>query len=189
MEKLKDINVHISSGSIVTVFLFLILGALLWFLRDLVLIVLTAVVIASAMEPAIRGLTHSGLHRILAVILMYLLIAVVFFGVIFLFIPPVLNDAASFLTRLPATLSSLNISDATHGLLPWGSVSDTLSSADLLHNISTTLADSTGGVFTTLSAFFGGVTSFILIIVFSFYFSVQETGVADFLRIVSPIAD
>jgi hypothetical protein len=43
-------------------------------------------------------------------------------------------------------------------------------------------------VFTTLSAFFGGLTSFVLIVVFSFYFSVQETGVDDFLRVVTPNA-
>ena len=36
------------------------------------------------------------------------------------------------------------------------------------------------------STVFGGVFSFILIIVFSFYFAVLETGVDDFLRIVTP---
>src|SRR4029078_7921335 len=56
-------------------------------------------------------------------------------------------------------------------------------------NISTTITDSTGGIFTTVTAFFGGLVSFILIVVFSFYFSVQETGVDDFLRIVTPIKE
>jgi len=182
----RDINVHINAGSIATVLLFLAGAALLWYLRDLVLVLLTAIVIASAIEPAVRMLTRRGLHRVFAVITMYVTVGAVFFGLLFLFVPPVLNDAASFLNRLPATLTELNISDVTHGLLPWGSVSDVVSPAELLHNISNTLADTTGGVFTTLSAFFGGLTSFILIIVFSFYLSVQETGVDDFLRVVTP---
>ncbi len=169
--------------------LFLALAALLWFLRDLVLILLTAIVIASAIEPAIGALTRYRIHRILAVIFMYLLVAGVFLGVLLLFIPPLLGDAANLLSQLPATLASFNITDATHGLLPWGSVSDQISSAQLLRNISSTLADTTGGVFTTISAFFGGLTSFVLIIVFSFYFSVQETGVDDFLRVVTPIKE
>ncbi len=181
-----DTTVHISLGSIVKVLLSLAVVALLWFLRDLVLIVLTAVVIASAIEPAVRFFMRQGIHRVFAVILMYLMMGSAFFSVVFFFIPPILTDAANFLQRLPETFANLNITDVTHGLLPWGPVSDTLSSADLLRNISQTLADTTGGVFTTLSAFFGGVTSFILIVVFSFYFSVQETGVDDFLRIVSP---
>jgi len=189
MEKPRDISVHITSGSVITVLLFLALAALLWFLKDLVLILVTAVVIASAMEPAINFLTRRRINRVLSVILMYLFVAGVFLTVLFVFIPPFLGDAESFLSRLPQTLSSINISDATYGVLPWGNVGDQISSADLLRNISKTLSDTTGGVFTTLSAFFGGLTSFVLIIVFSFYFSVQETGVDDFLRVITPIKE
>ena len=189
MEKPRDISVHITSGSIITTLLFLALAALLWLLKDLVLILLTAIVIASAMEPAVNFLNRRRIHRVLSVILVYLCVFGTFLSVLFIFIPPILGDAADFLSRLPQTLSAINISDATHGLLPWGNVGDQISSADLLRNISKTLSDTTGGVFTTLSAFFGGLTSFILIIVFSFYFSVQETGVDDFLRVVTPVKE
>ncbi len=182
----RDVNFHVTSGSIIKAILFVLLVAVLWFLRDIVLIVLTAVVIASAMEPGIHAFVRRGLPRLLSVILLYLLIAVAFFGVLFFFIPPILSDAANFLQQLPGALANLNISDVTHGLLPWGNVSSSISSANLLQQLSSTLGDTTGGVFTTLSAFFGGLTSFVLIVVFSFYFSMQETGVDDFLRVVTP---
>lgn len=181
-------TIDIAPSAILKVILFAIGVALLWYLRDIILDVLTAVVIASAIEPGIGFFVRHGLRRIFSVILMYAVIAGVFFSVVFLFVPPVLSDAANLLQELPQTLTSINITDVTHGLLPWGPVSDTLSSADLLRSISSTLSDTTGGVFTTLSAFFGGLTSFVLIVVFSFYFSVQETGVDDFLRIVTPAA-
>jgi predicted PurR-regulated permease PerM len=183
----RGTHVTISSGTVVTTILILILTFLVWYLRDIVLDVLTAIVIASAMEPAIRFFVRHGLGRLLSVVLMYLIVASAFFSVLFFFIPPILNDAANFLQQLPTTVSQLNISDVTHGLLPWGQVSQTFNSANLLQNISTTITDSTGGIFTTVSAFFGGLVSFVLIVVFSFYFSVQETGVDDFLRIVAPV--
>jgi predicted PurR-regulated permease PerM len=186
---MKNLSVTISPGTIFMVFLVAGLAALLYFLKDLVLILLTAVVIASAMEPGVHALVRRKVPRVLAVILMYLSVAVVFFGILFLFIPPILSDAATFLTALPQTLQNLNISDATHGLLPWGNVSDTLNFAQILNNLSSALADSAGGAFATFSAFFGGLTSFVLIVVFSFYFSVQETGVDDFLRVVTPIKE
>jgi len=189
MDKQRDLNVHITSGSIITTLLFLALAALLWFLRDIVLILLTAIVIASAIEPAIRFFSKRGVHRILSVILMYLLVAGVFISILVVFVPPVLDDAANFLQRLPETLSSFNITEATHGLLPWGNIGDQISSADLLRNLSGASGESAGGVLATLSMFFGGLTSLVLIIVFSFYFSVQETGVDDFLRVVSPIKE
>lgn len=184
----RDINVHITSASTLTALLFILLVALLWYLMDVVLIVITAVVIASAMEPAVRFFMRRGLHRILAVIAIYAVVAAIFFGTLIFFVPPILNDAANFIAKLPETIQSLNITDVTGGLLPWGRVGQDISSAELLRGVSSTLAETTGGVFTTLSAFFGGITSFVLIVVFSFYFSVQETGVDDFLRVVTPTA-
>ena len=185
----RNLSITITPGTILTVLLFLALAALVWFLRDIVLVMLTAVVIASAMEPAVLFFMRHGLNRLLAVITLYVIVVGIFFAVLCFFIPPILNDASLFLKQLPQTLSNLNISDTTHGLLPWGSVADTFSSADFLQNVSTTITDSTGGIFTTVSAFFGGVVSFVLIVVFSFYFSVQETGVDDFLRIVTPVKE
>lgn len=189
MREMKNVSITISPGSIFIALLFVVLGALLYYLKDLVLIVLTAIVIASAMEPAVVAMVRRGVSRLLAVIAMYVLLASSLFVLLFFFVPPVLSDAAVFLEQLPNTLVSLNISEATGGLLPWGSVADQISSAEVLKSISSLLADSTGGAFTTLSAVFGGITSFVLIVVFSFYFSVQETGVDDFLRIVTPIKE
>ena len=182
----RETVISISSGTIVRGILFILLLGFLWYLQDIVLVLLTAVVIASAIEPLVASLTRFGLPRVLAVITSYLIVVGAFSAAIVLFVPPVLDDAASFLARLPETLSSFNISEATHGLLPWGAVGDSASSAELLRSLSDTLARTTGGVFTTLSAFFGGLTSLVLIIVFSFYFSMQEPGVDDFLRLVTP---
>ena len=184
MDGTKGVSVHITAGSIVTVFLFGALAALLWFLRDIVLIVLTSVVIASAIEPGVHFFRRYGINRIFSVIIIYLSVAAVFFSIVLLFIPPLINDALSFLARLPQALAGLSVSQATHGLLPDFSLS--FSPNDVLGGISQSVSSATGGVFSTLSAFFGGVTSFILIVVFAFYFSVQETGVDDFLRLVTP---
>ena len=153
--------------------------AVLWFLRDLVLILLTAIVIASAIEPAVHALMRRKVSRLLSVILVYLLVASVFFGIIFFFVPPVLDDAAAFFAQLPTTLSELDFGAVTGGLLP-DDIAATLSVADILREVSTSLGGSTGGAIATLSAFFGGIASFVLIVVFFFFFFFQETGVGGF---------
>lgn len=186
IEEMKNISISIAPGSIVVGLLLVLLVGLLWFLRDLVLILLTAIVIASAIEPAIHGFMRRGLPRLLSVIFIYLAVAGVFGSIAFFFVPPVLNDAATFLAELPGTLSSLNVSEATGGLVP-GDIADALSSAGFLRDISASLGGTAGSAVTTLSLVFGGLASFVLIVVFSFYFSVQETGVDDFLRLVTPV--
>lgn len=182
------VSINIQSGTIVKTILFLILFGLLWYLRDIVLIVLTAVVIASAMEPGIKAFNRWGLKRILAVILLYLIVLGSFLSILLFFLPPILNDAANFLTRLPDLLRSVNFTgSAAANILPISDIAALLSSADLVRTLSDTLGGTSGGIFTALTAFFGGILSFILVVVFSFYFSVQETGVDDFLNVVVPV--
>jgi predicted PurR-regulated permease PerM len=44
-----------------------------------------------------------------------------------------------------------------------------------------------GGFFQTFSVIFGGIFNFVLIILISFYLSIQEKGIENFLRIIFPI--
>ncbi len=182
----RHVSVNITAGSIIKAILFALMMFLLWYLRDIALVVLTAIVLASAMEPAIRFFMRNNLPRLVAIIVLYLFIGVIFFGVMFFFIPPVLTDASNLLKQLPQTISGLNLDQISHGS-PWSQFTSTFSAADLLQNLSSTISSTTGGVFSTVSAFFGGLTSFVLVVIFSFYFCVQETGVDDFLRIVTPV--
>jgi predicted PurR-regulated permease PerM len=50
----RDVHVTITARSMVMAILFVLLVGLVWVLRDIVLIVLSAVVIASAMEPGVN---------------------------------------------------------------------------------------------------------------------------------------
>ncbi|HWP61703.1 MAG TPA: AI-2E family transporter, partial [Candidatus Paceibacterota bacterium] len=62
------------------------------------------------------------------------------------------------------------------------SSSDIVNSIGSILNVDTTFANA----LSLVSAIFGGVFSFILIVVLSFYFAVVETGVDAFLKVVVP---
>jgi len=65
-------------------------------------------------------------------------------------------------------------------------MSDHLSINALLSTSRAFIANLSGGFFTTLSVAFGSIFNVILIIVISFYLSIQEKGIEKFLRLVSP---
>lgn len=189
--ELKPTYITISTGTILRALLLLVLFALIYYLQDLILIILTAVVIASAMEPAIQWFSRRKVSRLPSVIIIYLSVILMFAGVVFFFVPPLLNDMLGFLNRLPEDLRNLDLSDLTKGpaVLTYDGAS-TLSAT----NISDTFGETkgiiealSGNFLKTTGAIFGGLLSMILIIVLSFYFAVLETGVDDFLRIVSPV--
>lgn len=182
----KDAVIHFSSGTIVKTIIILICFALLFVLREVVLIVLTAIVIASAVEPATVWFKKKRVPRLPAVILIYFGI-ILFLAVIFYFLVPVLlNETSGFL----ANIDSINIIGALQnkGFLPADIASGTtFSLKDLVLSIRNALSGFSQGFLNTISIVFGGFLSFILILVLSFYFAVQEDGVADFLNVIVPI--
>jgi predicted PurR-regulated permease PerM len=182
----RNVNISISIGTVVKTLLVFVGAALVWYLRDIVLILLTAIVIASAMEPGIRGFIRAGLPRVLAVVLMYALIVGVFGAALYFFVPLVLRDAAAFLVHVPDAIRQVAAPTGSASGLPFSNIASQFSSADFITSISGALSGTPGSLFAIVSAFFGGLMSFVLVVVFSFYFSVQETGVDDFLRIVTP---
>ncbi|OGG62858.1 hypothetical protein A3C21_02310 [Candidatus Kaiserbacteria bacterium RIFCSPHIGHO2_02_FULL_59_21] len=185
----RPLVISISPGTIVMAVVVLAGAWLLFQLRDLVLVLLTAIVIASAIEPAVAALQRRKLPRVLSILLVYVLLLAAFFSVFYFFVPPLFADLATFLSSLPVYIETLNrISAFDEFARVLGSAPPNLANLDLMAGVrgAAEAAGVFGNAFTAVASVFGGVLSFILIIVFSFYFAVIETGVDDFLELVSP---
>lgn len=187
--KERPLSIHITTGTILTG---IVIGLLVWLifvLQGLVLIVITAVVLASALEPGIQWFVRRRAPRVLAVAAMYVLVFGSLFGLAYAFFPPLIQETRNFVVSLPTYIDTLNVGD----ILPTGAVQSVASTAASGGSITDTLIQLEGiftstseGAFRALSGIFGGVISFLLVIVLSFYLAVEETGVNDFLRIVVP---
>jgi len=166
--------------------------AALFYLRDIILVVILAIVIASAVEPGTQWLLRRRVPRVLSVLLIYF-VAVMFLVMMFYFLfLPMLNQSATFLSTLPGYLGELQVwnplqnneflssSSAIQGF------SKTFSLSQIVEQINTTISSLSNGFFSTISTIFGGILSFVLVIVLSFYLSVESEGVSNFLRIVTP---
>ncbi len=188
----KKLSISISTGTVIMTLVILFGAYALWILRDLVLLVLTAIVIASAIEPGVAFFANRRMPRILAVLFMYFIVLGTIFGFIYFFLPPILDDAQQFLTTLPRYLDTMN---ASNQLSPMSQATGILSSTaanegntilGYLLIIRETFANTSGGALQLFAMFFGGIFSFMLVVVLSFYFAVQNTGVEDFLRLIMP---
>jgi len=189
----RNIVVNISAGTFLKAILLGLLFFLLYILRDLVLVLLTSVVIASAVEPATRWFGKYRIPRIPAVIFIYVGIVVALVGVFYLFIPPLVDEFSNLSSSFPRYLESVNLinpvggvpADTTGGLV--SDLSKTFSLGEAIKNIQSAIAGFSTSIFQTLSAVFGGVFSFILVIIISFYLAVQERGIENFLQIIVPV--
>jgi predicted PurR-regulated permease PerM len=84
----KQIQVSITSSTIISAVLIGAGAYTLWLLRDLVLLVLTAIVIASAIEPGVVFFVKKKVPRVLAVLGMYFMVFGSLFASIYFFVPP-----------------------------------------------------------------------------------------------------
>lgn len=190
----KDTIISITAGTIVKGLAILLGAWVLWVLRDLVMVIVTSVILASSIEPGIKFLSRFRIHRIPAVLLMYIATAGLFFGLIIGFVPPIVNEAADITQKLPGMMQTIDknilgdkgiLSNALLSNKTAGSSSVTPTFEDLFGKISG-ITGTSQNVFGTAGVIFGGIFSFVLIIVLSFYFAMQERGIENFLRVILP---
>lgn len=186
-------NITISIGTIIKTIVVLSVFVALYYLIDIILVVLLAVIIASAIEPGTQWFLRRGIPRILAVLLIYSLAVMTLVLFFYFILLPILNQAATFLSTLPGYLGEIQIWNPLQNseLISSGSAvegfSKNFSLTQIVEQINNYVSGLSNGFFTTASIFFGGVLSFILVIVLSFYLSVESNGISNFLRIVTPI--
>ncbi len=171
----------ITSGSIVRVILISGLFYALYYVRDLILVVLAAIVIASAIEPVIRWFSKYKIKRLPAVLITYITVGALLAGFFIFFVPSLLKETVGYLDNLP---QSISVGDL------WKTSSLSTKSfpiKEFVGDFSEVIAGTSEGTFKTVSVVFGGALSFIMMMVLSFYLAVQEDGVGNFLRIITPI--
>lgn len=182
MEQRQEIS--ISTGTMVRALVLIAAAWAFWQLSTLILILLAAVVIASAAEPGVEFFLQRRFSRPFAVIAVYVLIVAVFAALIWFFVPPLLDELFVVSSILPQYLSQVTSLSSLPFLENAGAVGPSLAESVLA--LQSAFVNTGSGVLQFLSSIFGGAFYFLLTMVVSIYFSFQETGVDDFLRIVTP---
>ncbi len=183
---------QIDTMSVVRVILVIFLFAAAYVLRDLLLILLAAVVIASAIEPMVKWFRQYRVARLPAVMAIYLSLAVLIVAATSFLLIPLLNETSSLLNRLPEYVSSVNLweplgNDSIIGSQQFiQNLSANFSVQDIVTQVQSFTNNISAGIFSTISLLFGSLISFLLIAVISFYLAVQEDGIHNFLKTITP---
>jgi predicted PurR-regulated permease PerM len=192
-ERAPEVRFTVGNDTLFRIAAFAALCAAVYALRDVVLVVLAAVVIAAAIDPMARALQRGRVKvpRTLAVVAIYLAGAGVFAVLSTQFAPSFVSEARTLADRLPGLLQSLGETETIGSLPAVPSLLDSLGAefakGSVLSTLEGPVSGATYSVFATAATFFGGLLSFALIVVLSFYLAAQERGVENFLRIVVPV--
>ncbi|MSR76038.1 MAG: AI-2E family transporter [Candidatus Ryanbacteria bacterium] len=178
-------SIDISTSTLVRLALVVLGIAFLWVVRDILMIILVSIVIASAVEPLVQWFIRWRFPRVLATLLIYLSGMVFVVGIFYLLVPPLAGDFQIFFSRLPTLIETALV--GFQQKVPFLSFDFVIEA--IRHSALTAdqyIQGAVSGFFSFSSTFFSSVLSFGFIVIISFYLTAQEDGIADVLRIVTP---
>lgn len=189
MDRLNEITISVSTllkVAVVGVGLYLA-----YFFIDLILVVLTAVVLASAVEPAIQKFQQWKIPRMAAVLGVFSVLIGALVLISISILPTLAREASGFIDAFPAYIQDTNLwlaaqtdeSDVVGNFL---GQENSLTLEELFTGASETLGFAASGLGNVIGALFGSVVNLVLILVLAFYFASREYGIDNFLKIVVP---
>ena len=180
---IKNININFSFEGLFKILVFGIVIYVAYLLSELLLLILFSLILASAIEPVKNALAKIKLPAPVAVLLVYL----VFFGLITLFvtlfIPIISTQSVQFFESLPKLVEGLQVFINTSFISEIIGIVDLSGFQGQIVEFGKTAI---GSLSSAVVKLFGGIFSFLLVLLLTFFFSVQEKGVTEFIKLISP---
>lgn len=144
----------------------------LWLIRDIILLLLISLILASAMEPLVDYLHAKKVPRALSLVMVYLIFLGAAGLVIYLIIPPVVEQAKILQANLPQYSQALQTQFGD------------LNVKGFLENLMSGFSG--GNVVQSTFGVFNGALNAIAVIVISFYLVAEEKGMKTFVSLIIP---
>ncbi|MBU1132333.1 AI-2E family transporter [Patescibacteria group bacterium] len=175
----------ISILSILKFFLVVICLYFLFLIKEVIAILFVSLIFASSVDPWVDKLEKIKIPRGLGILLIYFVVFVFLVSVVYFLIPPFVTQIGQLSVNFPEyyektadMLSSLKTYSAEHGLML-----DLSNGVDALRN---NLAKSLQSILGTIFAIFGGMVSLVIILVVTFYLTVEESSIKRTITFILP---
>ena len=179
-------TLEISTGSIFRAIVIVLFFFFIYVLKDVLIVFLFGLIIASAISPFSNWLDQKGFPRLWGVLILFLVVLGLFALVASLVIPSLATDIDQLTTTLPTVFEKVSVSleNVQQGAPAYLDFVSEIQ--NILSGFSSYLQQSSQSVVGLAVGIFGGVISFLAVLVISFYLSVTKKGVESFLESVVP---
>jgi len=185
MKKCDRQVIDLSILTILKFFLVVIALFFLYLIKEVLAILFVSLILASAVDPWVDALEKIKFPRWLSILLIYIGLILIVFSAIYLIIPPIVqqfNQLAEnfpqYSERIGNTFQQLKDFSAEHGLLQ--------NFDQGIVTLKDNLSGIAGSVFSTVSGIFGGIISFFIVLVITFYMTVEESAMKRTLTFILP---
>jgi len=179
------VELTVSVGTILKIVGVLLALWFLYFIRDIIAIAFVALIFSSIIDPLADWFEVRRVPRSVAVLILYVILFSIFGLIIGVLVPPLVGEIRDLASNFSVVWDRL-VSGAV--LFREYSVQSGFSEnvEEGLSTLQSALTKAVGGVFSTIVGIFGGVVSFAVILVLTFYMVVQEDGMKKMFRVLVP---
>lgn len=178
-------RVTITTGTIVRVIVILLVIYLGYIVRDILALLFVSLIFASAVDPWVDKMQARKIPRALGMFLLYIIIFVFITGTVILIIPPVVEQFIILQKNLPQYVEKLNAGyvflrdfSQTHGL------AERLQT--MVNSIEGNLSAAANNAIGWIVGIFGGIFSFFVVLVITYYMAVEEDVVKKIIWSLAP---
>ncbi len=153
--------------------------AFLWVTRDIILVLILALILASAMEPMVDYFNERKVPRAVSVLTVYILVLGLFFLILYLLLPPVIEQLKVVQQNFPSYLQGLQNRLGTSWL-------DAETVSSYFKNMLSQPGENS--VLSRTFGVFSGAFSLVTVLVISFYLVAEQKGMKKFVATLVPEA-
>lgn len=181
-------SLTISYASIIRVLVVFVAVFFVYLIRDALALLFVSVIFAAAVDPWVDWLQKRKFPRAISILMIYAILLAIFSLVVLMMIPPVTQEIGQIVSNFPSYYEKISTGvyslrdQALEGTAAVGN--DSIVSA--LETLSLTLAQTTKSIFVTITSIFGGLFSLLIVLVITFYLTVEEDALKKFTRYVVP---
>lgn len=184
-EPKKQVYVSINTSAVIKIFLILVLFYFLFLIKNILLVFFISLVLASAINPWVDWFQRKKIPRGLSVIFIYSVAIGAIASVVYLLIPPIFEQIQELSSSFPRIVE--NISSGFFSLQDFMTQHGVYEQIkNYFGDLSANLEASAGNIFTRVSGVLGGIFSVALVMVVTFYMSVEENAMKKIVWSLAP---
>ncbi|MBT4277679.1 AI-2E family transporter [Candidatus Falkowbacteria bacterium] len=185
MSNLQKQQLNISMFSIVKILLVLFSVYLLYLVSDVVAMLFIAFILFSVINPLVNSLHSRRVPRALGTIIIYIVLFAIISSVFVLLTPVIVHQVKELIKNFPGYWEQISsgFSRLEEYSVKYSFEDNIKKGLEFLQN---NIGQGAKGVFSVLSGIFGGVASFFIVLVITFYMVVEKSSVKDLLSNIVP---
>ncbi len=176
-------TISISTGTFVKAVLIILGVWFLWYIREIVAILIVAIMLASIIDPFADWFAHRRIPRGLAVLVVYTILFALTIIMVMTLVPIIVEQSVSLVQNLSVTYVGA-VDAFVHFQETHHFVDSILSN---LQSFQQNINSSASSLFTTVKGFFGGLAAIAIVLALTFYMVVEEDSMRKYFRTFAPV--